>query len=41
MNEEIAKAKKLLFENGYIVKKRTHSMELDANECNAMEEKGK
>ena len=40
MEEEIAKAKKLLAENGYIVKKWTHSMEEDANECEEMEEKG-
>lgn len=40
MKEEIAKAKKLLTENGYIVKKWTHSMEEDANECEEMEEKG-
>ncbi len=40
MNDEIAMAKRLLVENGYIVKKWTHSMELDANECNEMEEKG-
>ena len=40
MEEEIAKAKKLLVENGYIVKKWTHSMEEDANECEDMEEKG-
>ena len=40
MEEEIAKAKRLLAENGYIVKKWTHSMEEDANECEDMEEKG-
>ena len=40
MEEEIAKAKKLLAENGYIVKKWTRSMEEDANECEEMEEKG-
>lgn len=40
MMDEIAKAKKLLVENGYIVKKWTHSMEEDANECVEMEEKG-
>lgn len=40
MEEEIKKAKKLLVENGYIVKKWTRSMEEDANECEEMEEKG-
>lgn len=40
MMDEIAKAKKLLTENGYIVKKWTESMVIDANECEAMEEKG-
>lgn len=40
MEEEIAKAKKLLTENGYIVKRWTRSMEQDANECVEMEEKG-
>lgn len=40
MMDEIAKAKKLLVENGYIVKKWTHSMKEDANECVEMEEKG-
>jgi len=29
MNDEIVKAKKLLIENGYIIKKWTHSMELE------------
>lgn len=41
MEEEIAKAKKLLAENGYIVKKWTRSMEEDANECEEMESNGK
>lgn len=36
LNEEILNAKKILEENGYIVKKWTHSMELDANECEEM-----
>ena len=40
MEEKIANAKKLLTENGYIVKKWTRSMEEDANECEDMEEKG-
>lgn len=40
MNEEIKKAKKLLIENGYVVKKLTRSMELDANKCVEMEEHG-
>lgn len=40
MMDEIAKAKKLLVKNGYIVKKWTHSMEEDANECVGMEGKG-
>lgn len=40
MNEDIVKAKKLLVENGYIVKKWTHSMEQDSRECEEMEEKG-
>lgn len=40
MEEEIAKAKKLLSENGYIVKKWTHSMEEDANECGELAEQG-
>lgn len=39
--EEIVKAKRLLEENGYIVKKWTRSMEEDANECVEMDEKGK
>ena len=38
---EISKAKKLLAENGYVVKKWTHSMEVDANECEEMAEHGK
>ena len=37
---EISKAKKLLSENGYVVKKWTHSMEEDANECEEMSERG-
>lgn len=41
MEEEIAKAKRLLAENGYVVKKWTHRMEEDANECEEMAEKGK
>lgn len=40
MEEEISKAKKLLAENGYIVKKWTHPMEEDENECEEMQEKG-
>lgn len=40
MMEEIAKVKRLLVENGYIVKKWTHSMGKDANECVEMEGKG-
>lgn len=39
--EEIVKAKRLLEENGYTVKKWTRSMEEDANECVEMDEKGK
>lgn len=38
--EEIAKAKRLLAENGYVVKKWTRSMEEDANECVEMAEQG-
>lgn len=41
MNEDIAKAKKLLVENGYVVKKWTHSMEKDSIECEEMEMQGK
>lgn len=41
MNEEIEKAKNLLEQNGYVVKKWTRSMELDANECEEMESHGK
>lgn len=37
---EIAKAKKLLKKNGYIVKKWTRSMEIDANECGELAEQG-
>lgn len=38
--EEIKKAKKLLAENGYVVKKWTRSMEQDANECGELAEQG-
>lgn len=33
MNEDIAKAKKLLVDNGYVIKKWTYSMEQDSREC--------
>lgn len=41
MNEDIGKARNLLENNGYVVKKWTRSMELDANECEEMESNGK
>ena len=39
-DDEVEKAIKLLKKNGYIIKKWTKSMEMDANECAEMEEKG-
>lgn len=38
--DKLSEAKKILSENGYIVKKWTRSMEQDANECVDMEEHG-
>lgn len=35
-----SQCKKLLSENGYIVKKATHSMEQDTKECEEKEERG-
>lgn len=39
-NDEILRAKELLIKNGYIVKKLTHAMELDAKECEEMDFRG-
>lgn len=40
MKKDISEAKRLLEANGYIVKKWTQSMEVDANECIEMESQG-
>ena len=40
MEEQIAKAKNSLTETGYTQKKCTETMAIDANECEAKEERG-
>lgn len=40
MEEKIIDAKRLLSENGYVVKKITKQMEADCNKCEEMEERG-